>query len=77
MHYSDDLRIILEGVLMVSTNKRLSCSEIMEHPIFKSRSLKYYPESFTDKLQYSEEPTQNSFLLKTIKFPKNLSTLTN
>jgi serine/threonine protein kinase len=47
-HFSGELKTILEAVLVVNTKKRLSCSEIMEHPVFKSRAMKYYPESFTN-----------------------------
>jgi serine/threonine protein kinase len=42
-HFSQDLKDILDSILVVSTKKRLSCTEIMDHPVFKARSLKYYP----------------------------------
>jgi serine/threonine protein kinase len=72
-HFSQDLKDILKSILEVSTKKRLSCSEIMEHPVFKARCMKYYPESFTENQQYASNPNEFSFLLKTIKFPKNLT----
>jgi NIMA (never in mitosis gene a)-related kinase len=72
-HFSQDLKDILNTVLVVSTKKRLSASEIMDHPVFKARSMKYYPESFNENQQYAKAPNESSFLLKTIKFPKNIS----
>jgi hypothetical protein len=62
---------------VVNPKKRYSCEEILEFPVFKKRAFKYYPEQFTENQQYASNSNEYSFLLKTIKFPKNLSQLSN
>ena len=48
-HFSQDLKEILSAILVTNPKKRLNTFELIEHPVFLRRSLKYYPESFNDK----------------------------
>ena len=43
-HFSPDLTVILKTMIATNPNDRLSCGEILEHPLLKKRCLKYYPE---------------------------------
>ena len=75
-HFSSDLNIMLEAMIRVDSKRRLNCAEIIDHPVFKKRSLKYFPELFENN-KYKVENDTKSILLKTIKIPKNIMNLSN
>jgi len=75
-HFSVDLNTMLEVMIRVDTKRRLNCAEIIDHPMFKKRSIKYFPELFENN-KYKVENDTKSILLKTIKIPKNIMNLSN
>ena len=74
-HYSSDLSAMLSTLLQVDPKKRPTCDELMEHPIFRKRSQKYFPE-FEDE-GYDDGYAGRSNLLKTIRIPKNFMHLSS
>ena len=75
-HFSSDLNCMLESMIRVDSKRRLNGAEIIDHPVFKKRSLKYFPELFEGN-KYKVENDTKSILLKTIKIPKNIMNLSN
>lgn len=43
-HFSSDLWNMLKIMIQVNPKKRPDCEQLMEHPIIRKRSLKYFPE---------------------------------
>ena len=74
-HFSNDIWTMLKLMIQVSPKKRPNAEQLMEHPIFKKRSQKYYPE-FEDE-EYDTAYKGQSHLLKTIRIPKNIMHLSS
>ena len=74
-HFSNDLWTMLKLMIQVQPKRRPNTDEVLEHPIFRKRSQKYYPE-FDDE-DYSEAYQGHSNLLKTIRLPKNIMHLSS
>mmetsp|Transcript_9519 Transcript_9519/g.14575 ORF Transcript_9519/g.14575 Transcript_9519/m.14575 type:complete len:187 (-) Transcript_9519:63-623(-) len=68
-HFSSDIWAILRLMLHVNPKKRPDCDQLMEHPVFRRRSHKYFP----DVIDYDRGESR---LLQTIQFPKNIMLLT-
>lgn len=62
-------------MIQVNPKQRPNCDELMDHPIFKKRSNKYFPE-FEDS-EYETSYAGHSTLLKTIRIPKNIMHLSS
>ena len=69
--YSDDLNYIVHLLIQINQDKRPSCKELLNNNIIKNR-IEYYKNEIMDNY-YSDNSMENSLLLKTIEFPKNLS----
>ena len=69
--YSDDLNTIVHLLIQINQDKRPSCRELLNNAIIKNK-IKYYKNEIMDN-NYSYNSMENSLLLKTIEFPKNLS----
>lgn len=63
---------MLKLMIQVNAKKRPNCEQLMDHPIFRKRSNKYFPE-FEEEV----DQTNQSLLLKTIRIPKNIMHLSN
>lgn len=66
---------MLKIMIQVNPKKRPNCEQLMEHPIIRKRSLKYFPE-FEDE-EYEALYAGQSNLLKTIRMPKNIMHLSS
>lgn len=74
-HFSSDLWTLLKNMIQVNAKKRPTCDELMEHPIFRKRSQKYFPEF--EEEGYDDGYAGRSNLLKTIRIPKNFMHLSS
>jgi len=74
-HFSNELWTMLRLMIQVSSKKRPNCEQLMDHPIFKKRSQKYFPE-FEDS-EYEISYAGQSTLLKTIRIPNNIMHLSS
>lgn len=54
-HFSNDMRVILNLMLLTDQKVRPSSFEIMENPVFKKRAYKYYPEQFDGEQKFKTE----------------------
>ena len=43
-HFSSDLWTLLKQMIQVNPRKRPNCEQMIDHPIFRKRSAKYFPE---------------------------------
>ena len=60
-------------MIQVNPKKRPNTDQLMEHPIFKKRQQKYFPEFDDEDFDHNSQ----SFLLKTIRMPKNIMHLSS
>lgn len=74
-HFSSDINTMLKLMIQVSSKKRPSCQQLIEHPIFLKRSQKYFPDMYEEDEEFNEN--FQSILLKTIRIPKNIMHLSN
>ena len=74
-HFSSDLWNLLRLMIQVVSKKRPDCDQLMNHPIFRKRSQKYFPEY--EEEEYEDNYNGASLLLKTIRIPKNIMHLSS
>jgi serine/threonine protein kinase len=74
-HFSSDLWTLLKQMIQVNPRKRPNCEQMIDHPIFRKRSAKYFPEF--EEEDYDGNNNSQSFLLKTIRMPKNIMHLSS